>query len=325
MNAKVAFLKSVFGTGELSRDGKNLAVRCPNAACESRLNDGKRKFSIHVETDKSHCWVCGFKTHDTLIPALRKAGVSRDDIQTYAEKFQSSQRSRIELLDDVADEPTLDFPKDFVLLGQHLNSRDLDVRHALAYLRSRGLTERDIWFYKFGISRIPKFCRRVIMPSFDSEGYLNFYTARAIDDDRIPKYLNPDVDKLPVIFNELNLNWKETLTIVEGPFDLVKCNENATCLQGSEFSEDYLLFWKIVYNKTPVVLALDKDVTRKTNRYASLLNSYDIPVRILQLGEYNDVGEMSRATFLKQRDESNVWTTEQFLRTKIASMSMRNR
>ena len=33
-------------------------------------------------------------------------------------------------------------------------------------------------------------------------------------------------------------DWKKELTLVEGPFDLFKCDTNATCLLGSHFTEE---------------------------------------------------------------------------------------
>ena len=65
---------------------------------------------------------------------------------------------------------------------------------------------------------LPQLRRRVIIPSFDSEGFLNYFTARAIDEST-RKYVNPKVKRTDIIFNELNVDWKKELVIVEGPFD----------------------------------------------------------------------------------------------------------
>ena len=67
-----------------------------------------------------------------------------------------------------------------------------------------------------------------------------------------------------IIFNELNIDWSKELTIVEGPLDLIKTNDNATCLLGSSLTEDMLLFQKIVANKTNIKLALDSDIFSKS-------------------------------------------------------------
>ena len=41
------------------------------------------------------------------------------------------------------------------------------------------------------------------------------------------------------------------MTLVEGPFDMVKCDDNATCLLGSHLPVNSLLFQKLIQNKTP--------------------------------------------------------------------------
>ena len=127
------------------------------------------------------------------------------------------------------------------------------------------------------------------MPSFDSDGVLNYYTARSIDNDGHKKYINSKVKRKDVIFNELNIRWNEPLTLVEGPFDLVKCNWNATAMLGSYLDESYLLFRTIVQNKTDVILAMDSDARTKFHKIAEKLKSYGINVKYLDLGKFNDV------------------------------------
>ncbi|MBK23592.1 MAG: hypothetical protein CME70_06255 [Halobacteriovorax sp.] len=145
------------------------------------------------------------------------------------------------------------------------------------------------------------------MPSFNADGDLNYFVARTIDDDSKMKYLNAKVPKKDVIFNEINIDWSSELTLVEGPFDLTKCNDNATCLLGSHFSEDYKLFQQIIKNSTPVLMALDPDVKLKTQEYARKLSSYGIRIRMLDLGQFSDVGEMSKLDFACALQKAKEW------------------
>lgn len=318
---KLAFLRSVFGRGVVSSSGINLAVKCPNPKCDSRLSD-KFKFSIRLDTDQSHCWVCGLKTRGSLLRALRMASVSANVIQEYVDRYQVK-ASALPLSEVESQEKSLDFPKDFKMLAVHQNSIDPDIRSALSYLRRRGLSERDLWYFKLGVSNELKFKRRVIMPSFDSEGRLNYFTARSLDEKPWIKYLNPDVDKVPVIFNECNIDWKQEITVVEGPFDLVKCDENATCLQGSGFTEDYLLFWRVIQHQTPVVLALDLDAYKKTQMYARLLSSYGIQVRMLDVSGFKDVGEMTSVEFSQRKAQAAPWCAMNAMRQRIDALTNR--
>ena len=151
-------------------------------------------------------------------------------------------------------------------------------------------------------------------------GDINFFVSRSIDSGSRFKYLNSTNSKSKVVFNELNIDWKKELTVAEGPFDLMSCNLNATCLLGSNLSSRSLLFSKIVHNRTPVLLALDKDMTKKSQNIAELLDSYSINVRILDLKSFNDVGEMSRETFKRLAFEAKPWSRNDSLIFKIRSI-----
>ena len=155
------------------------------------------------------------------------------------------------------------------------------------------------------------------MPSFDFDGELNYFTARSIDSDGAKKYINSKVQRKSVIFNEINIRWNEPLTLVEGPFDLMKCNWNATAMLGSYLDESYLLFQKIVKNQTDVVLAMDSDASKKMNKIAQKLKSYGINVKYLDLGKFNDVGEMSKNDFDLALRSAKSWSSVSLLNSKI--------
>ena len=158
------------------------------------------------------------------------------------------------------------------------------------------------------------------MPSFDVEGELNYYTARSIDSDGAKKYINSKVKRKDVIFNEINIRWNEPLTLVEGPFDLMKCNWNATAMLGSYLDESYLLFQKIVKNQTDVILAMDADAVEKRHKIAQKLRSYGVDVKYLDLGTFDDVGEMSKTEFTTALQRAKSWSAVSFLNAKIGKI-----
>jgi hypothetical protein len=163
------------------------------------------------------------------------------------------------------------------------------------------------------------------MPSFDADGELNYITARSIDPDSKYKYMNSKAEKKSLIFNEINIDWKKELTIVEGPFDLVKCDRNSVTLLGSGLNEGYELFKKIVSNMTPVVLALDPDAIDKSQKICARLYSYGVRVRVMNISPFKDVGEMSKQEFLDRKNSAKIWTPDdhlQHLFTKIRSGSL---
>lgn len=291
---RLAFYESVFGRGSLATNGKNFSVRCPFCAPK---DPNKRKLAIHVEDDLNHCWTCGWKAY-TLAPLIRKFG-SQEQLNRYRDEFMPSEaKNRFGPENVEAEKKKLELPNDFCLLTL-ASLGDPDVKAAWIYLTKRNVTLRDAWFYKLGVSKDHRWKRRVIMPSFDSDGNLNFFVGRNIDEfDRRSKYDNPDDDKLSVVFNEMNIDWSSRLVICEGPFDLMKCGENAVPLLGSDFNEQSRLFNQILVHNTPIALALDGDMWyKKTPKIAKKLQSYNIDVTVVDTREAGDPGKMSKQQF----------------------------
>lgn len=299
---KIRFIESVFGTGKLARNEKNFDVRCPECASTDKT---KKKLAILLENDQNHCWSCGYKSH-TLAPLIRKHG-TRDKLAEYVEKFMplAERSKRCTWLNIDEPEPTkLALPKDFKLLVT-ASLRDPDVLAMRRYLleptpKGRGITERDMWYFKLGYSNEARWSRRVLVPSFDAQGELNYFVGRAIDRFRKPKYDNPDANKLPIIFNELNVDWSRELVLCEGAFDLVKCPDNSVPLLGSDLNEQSALFNAIVAHGTPIVLALDDDMrVKKTPKIARKLAEYDVTVRIARMPPGTDPGLLSKHQVLQ--------------------------
>ena len=295
----IAFYESVFGKGRISANGINFDVRCPICAPS---DPSKKKLSIRTDTSANHCWVCGFKSR-SIAPLIRKYG-TQSQLSAFKELFGLNDQASQLVTGEREDERRAVLPPDFQLLTVAPVS-DPDVKAAWRYLVGRGLTEKDAWYFKFGLSNEPRWKRRILMPSFDASGNLNYFTARAIDKDRKPKYDNPDVDKNPVVFNDINLVWTKQVVLVEGPFDLVKCPENTTALLGSDLDERHEIFNKILINNTPVALALDGDMWEtKTPKIAKKLQEYDVDVKLVDVRPWGDPGNMSRFEFEKALSES---------------------
>lgn len=298
---KIAFLSQVFGTCVLGNDSLNVATCCPNPKCSTYGNSAKKKLVIKIDTDQFQCWSCDLKGRN--LSYLLKRYFPRH-LHEYQSKFANKNVKAIEIAQE---EIVVTIPENFILLAANLTSLDPDIRSTVKYLYSRGLTNRDLWYFRFGTCARGRYRRRAIMPSFNEDGELNYFVARTIDNQNKMKYMNAKVPKKNIIFNEINIDWKSELTLVEGPFDLTKCNDNATCLLGSHFSEEYELFQKIIKHKTPVLLALDPDMKLKTQEYAKKLSAYGIRVRVLDLGRFSDVGEMSKLDFACAKKNAPLW------------------
>ena len=128
------------------------------------------------------------------------------------------------------------------------------------------------------------------------------------------------MSKKDIIFNELHIDWSLPITIVEGPLDLLKTNDNATCLLGSSLTQDMKLFKEIVKHKTEVNLALDKDVYFKALKIARMLKEYDVEVNILDTRIADDVGDMSKTQFEDCLNNAKKYEEDDLLLRKIAML-----
>jgi len=309
---KLKFLRRVFGSSEMDRQQKNAIFTCP--ACGTGTN--KRKLYINLDTWQCHCWSCGLKGR-TILPILKKYG-SQVDVDQFLKYSGSKEKIVLHDSSDVEEEVKL--PDGFILLSDYLTSIDPDIKACLRYLKSRGLGVKDLWRYRFGTARSGRFKRRIIVPSFDSFGDLNFFVTRSIDASTRRKYINSDNNKKLIIFNEIDIDWSKELVLTEGPFDMVKAGENATCILGSSLRDDYLLFQKIVSNKASILLALDSDMKEREHKIASDLSSYGCRVRTMNLEKFSDVGEMTGEEFNLLRLRSVEWDSSQRLKIKIGKL-----
>lgn len=314
---KISLLTRSFGSIEVCKDDTNVTALCPICA---KQGSSKKKLSIRLDDGRYHCWVCGSKGR-SVIQLIKKYHPSFVD---EAKKYFKIKGKGFDLFgeEDATESPEekVEVPENFRLLGTLLDSKNPDVRATIQYCASRGLGLRDLWYYKLGISNEARFNRRVIIPSFDDAGVINFYSGRSIDKVRRMKYLNASIRKTKIIFNEINIDWSKELALVEGPFDLMKCNENSTCLLGSQLSKESKLFRQIVRNQTPVVLALDPDAIQKTHKIAAELSSFGVHVKLANIPEDKDVGDMTHEEFVTIRKRAKEWNSDFRLYTMIASI-----
>jgi hypothetical protein len=327
LTVKLKFFESIFGTGQLAANGKNFGIRCPFCA---HKDPNKRKLVIRVEDDVVHCWVCGWKAH-SMAPLIRKFG-SQTQLLRYRDEFMPEEAKHSwRTYDDVTEQEKqkLVLPKDFKLLTL-ASLADPDVKAAWFYLKKRRISLRDAWYFKFGVSNEMRWKRRIIMPSFDESGELNYFVARNVyDNDPRPKYDNPPDDKLPIIFNEINVDWNKRLVLCEGPFDLVKCGDNAVPLLGSDLNEESRLFSQILLYNTSVAVALDADMWQtKTPRLVKKLQEYSVDVSLVDVREWGDPGKMTKQQFRQALETAIVptWTSsflEKLSRVSDVRLSMK--
>ena len=215
----------------------------------------KRKLQVNLKSDIFHCWVCGWKG-GTLLKILWKLGEQDPDFIAYKEEMDAKKGAPKERKEKVYERVRL--PSEFQALSRPSDSPYY--HQAIAYLTSRGITSEDILDYKMGYCAEGRYGDRVILPSFDEYGDINFFVGRGIWERIQPPYLSGEFDK-DIIFNDLLVEWHKPITLVEGPFDAIKAGHNAIALQGKQIFKQ--LMNKIVHHKPKVVVALDSDAPKE--------------------------------------------------------------
>ena len=214
MKKKISILKDVFGSYYRSND--EYLFKCP--FCSHH----KRKLSINLKLNCFKCWICDSKGK-TLYPLLRQFGdgEARRAWRLLEESVDMSQISIDDLFKKEEEVPLpqhIHLPPEYIFLGNaHL---PFEARAALSYLSSREITAEDIKLFKLGFCPSGEYRRRIIFPSFDEEGYCNYFVGRSYTDDWL-KYKNPRTAK-NIIFNDLLIDWSMPVVLVEGPFDSLK-------------------------------------------------------------------------------------------------------
>ena len=208
----------------------------------------------------------------------------------------------------------VEFPPQFLSLAS--KNLPATAKFAYRYLRGRGVTDDDIVRWKIGYCFDGEYRNRIVIPSFDDDGDINYFAARSYNGDSY-KYKNPRASK-NIIFNELFVDWSADLTIVEGAFDAIVAG-NAVPILGSTLRKDSRLLRKIVLNDTPIYLALDPDAIEKERRLIQMLLTYDIELYKINILGYEDVGAMSKEDFVKRKKEASFIDGDNYLLLNLLS------
>lgn len=126
----------------------------------------------------------------------------------------------------------------------------------LSYLLRRGISKKEIIKYNIGFCSKGKYKGRLIIPSYDENGELNYFIARSYEETNKIRYMNPEFSK-DIIFNDLYINWNLPIYLVEGIFDAFAIKRNAIPVLGKNLSTSLKI--KIIKRRPDVYVILDTD------------------------------------------------------------------
>jgi DNA primase len=276
--------------------------------------------SINLDLNVFKCWICDYSSRG--VHRLVRRFADYNTRKEWEKLDGTIDLSATNLLDNLFAEEEeevlneeIEMPTNFYTLTSR--GHKLTGGRPRKYLKDRNLTGEDILRWKIGYCDAGDFAGRVIIPSFNDKGELNYYIARTYENNWM-KYKNPPASK-DIIFNELYIDWGSDLIIVEGVFDAIVAG-NAVPLLGSTLRENSKLFKRIVENDTPIYLALDDDAKSKELRIIKKLLTFDLEVYKIDTSGFEDVGSMPKDTFLSRKSNSTLMTPDEILLGEALSL-----
>jgi len=255
MSMIVGILENFLGTISTHYESKNqVQFDCPMCSEEKGKygGDGKGNLAINYEKGVYKCWSCWERNnmYGGLVKLIKKYG----NDQHLKDYLLIAPRTEYIKKDDFKVPDIVTLPEGFKPFSKSSNY-DTGYKEAYAYIKERGLTDKMLERFNIGFTMDGKYKNRIIFPSYDLNGDVNYYVARAFLHWVSPKYLNPEAEKKLAIFNEHKINWDSTIYLVEGAFDHIVVPNSIPLL--GKFISPKLLFRLLDKAKGDIVIVLD--------------------------------------------------------------------
>lgn len=308
MSYVVELLESFLGTtrGHNSTSGQ-MQFDCPRCSEEQGMPQGNGKGNLEVNYNKGwyHCWSCG-ESHRMkgrlpyLIKRWGNAKILKDFLLVKPEFVDKTEHGETQVMK---------LPDGFKAL-HGCNPQQFKYGEAMAYLKGRRIGPDIIEEKRLGFCATGKYAGRIIVPSYDSFGDLNFFVGRAFQKWSKPKILNEEAEKELIIFNEGLINWDATVYLVEGPFDHL-VTPNSIPLLGKYVSP--FLFYTLLMNaNADIIIVLDGDAYTDAKNIYQKLNVGRLRgrVKLVQLAEKYDPSlinqKFGRKRYMKVLSDSKI-------------------
>lgn len=266
----LGLLESVLGKSKPDKNGSDHSFSCPFC------NHKKPKLVVNTVTGKYNCWTCFPATKGkNPVTLLKKLGADPSIVSEMAGYFKGNVGDLVKYAESL-----VALPKEFKPLNKPNSS--LEYKHAMAYLKSRNIDSYDIKKYNIGYCEYGRYAKKIIIPSYDHKGKLNYFVARSYDKSAFRKFDAPSCSKSELIGFENLINWSIPIILCEGPFDAIAIKRNCIPLFGKTIPKSLLI--KLSDPKIKkVYLALDNDALSEALQYSEKLISSGKEVYLLEL------------------------------------------
>ena len=252
-------------------------------------------------------WVSNQGGHN-LFQLLKQVGAPRELYKELSDTLGTTYYTS-EKKDDK--QVTLNLPKEAKPLWNGGDS--VQKLHALKFIYERGLDMSDVIRYNLHYCLNGIYQNRIIIPSYDSNGQLNYFVGRDFYKGGM-KYKNPPVPK-DIIGFDLYVNWSEPIILCEGVFDAMAIKNNSIPLFGKTILPK--LYKKIVENRVShVTICLDDDAFKDSIEMASKFMDNGIEVNFVKL-KGKDPSDLGYKNMINQLDTSTGMNFKELMRMKI--------
>ena len=281
--ALVELLEDVLGDHGLHYPNRGqISFNCP--VCDDDRN--KHNLEVNYIDNVFKCWSCGDSegTHGPLGKLFDKYGNKKQKKLYQVLKPETVVKRE-------KPKKQLKLPEGFTLFKD--SSPVYPVRRAaINYLHNRGITDLMIEKYQIGFCDKGDHAGRIVIPSYNSNGELNYYIARSWNPMSRAKYRNPEVEKDKIIFWENLIDWNKDIYLVEGAFDGLFV-ENSIPMLGKHMSE---LLFNTIYKKAKgdVIICLDADAWQNAVNLYHELHGGELwgRIKLIKLPDDKDIADL---------------------------------
>lgn len=252
------------------------SFNCPVCSANAgKEYDGKFNLECHVEDEELfyHCWSCsdtdGTKGH--LSKLIKSFG--KEEYNAYLNIIQNAPLLSLKKKKKIFKESQEVFlPQGTKLLDNGCCTL------AHKYLEDRGITKEMIKKHSIGYTTEDaitplEYQNRIVIPSFNKFGEINFVVCRDYKGVTKVRYMNSTIDRKSAIINEYLLDFNKDIILVEGMFDHIVV-PNSTPLLGKHLDLTFSLYSVLVEEaKADIVIFLDGDAYNDAVKIYRMLDS----------------------------------------------------
>lgn len=287
---------------------------CPCCTEENGgIPDNKYNLEICFEKDLTHggvfnCWKCSNSDRGmsgNVLKLVKRYG-SPELYKLYKETIREIINTKLYGINTFTGSTELIKTIESVKLPKtyhKINIEKCDNQILLDYLNKRCIDQNMIDKFNIGVTDNDNedfaFRNRIIIPSYDTFGDLNYFIGRDYTGKSKIKYRNCDADKKQFIFQESLIDWDAPIYLCEGAFDAMRFPLNGISMLGKSLTNDCTLY-QTLYTKanSNIIIVLDGDTNEvETKNLYMLLNFGRLNGKIRYINmredcEYKDMSEL---------------------------------